>query len=183
MTDEEDDLKEYWDAIRRKSPILIVRDQPSKLKDNLELATAKTAWDLAQECRDLRGQALTPEVIGTIVAKAVRLFAEHWYEQLRGQDLSGLIEIVLEGQDLTPTEMKSFIKALPTDLIEKIARSAVGSGNGVHGLMGIEHARRCGRIADYSIGRDPGSGNRVYVRFRRGDKDVEFFLDEHFDLS
>jgi len=182
MTDEED-LEECWGALRRKSPILVVRDQPSQLKDNLELVTAKTAHDLAKECRDFKGKTFTAEIIGTIVAKAVRVFMEHWYEHLRGQNLSGLIEIVLEGQDLTPTEMVDFVRAIPTKLVEKIAQSAVGSGTGVHGLMGVEHARRCGQLGDYSIGRDPGSDNRVYVRFQRDGKDVEFFLDEHFELS
>lgn len=182
MTDEDLDLEECWDDLRRKSPILVVRDQPSNLKDALTLVTEKTAWHLIQESADLKGQLLTPAILGTIVAKAVRVFMEQWYEHLRGQNLAGLIEIILEGQDLTPSQMGQFVKAIPTELVRKVAQSAVGSGTGIHGLMGVEHARRTGQISDYSIGRDPGSDNRVYVRFKRGGKDVEFFLDEHFEL-
>lgn len=176
------DLQECWEDIRRKSPILVVRDRPSQLKDSLELVTAKTGWDLAQECADLRGKVVTPEILVTVVARAVRLFMAKWYEHLRGQNLAGLIEIVVEGQDLTPSEMKAFLGALPTGLLERIARSAVGSGTGIHGLIGVEHARRTGSLTDYSIGRDPGCGNRVFVRFPRDGKDVEFFLDEQFEL-
>jgi hypothetical protein len=183
VTDDADDLEECWREIRPQPNVQIITTQPSRLRDALELACETTAFDLAQECRDLHGKLLTPEDLGTIVSKAVRLFMTRWYEGLRSQNLAGLIEIVLEGQDLSPSEMTAFVRALPTKLIEKIADSAVGSGTGVHGLMGVEHARRNGALRDYSIGRDPGSDNRVYVRFRRGDRDVEFFLDEHFELS
>jgi len=182
MSEDDLDLEECWDDLRRKSPLLVVRDQPSNLKDALTLVTEKTAWELTQECSDLWGKSLTPAVLGTLIAKAVRLFMERWYEHLRGQNLAGLIEIILEGQDLSPSQMTAFMKAIPTELVQKIAKSAVGSGTGIHGLMGVEHARRMGQISNYSIGRDTGSDNRVYVRFKRGGKDVEFFLDEHFEL-
>lgn len=178
-----EDFDDDWQDIRPKPLVRIISDQPSRLKDAMVLASETAAFDLAQKSKSYVGKPVTSEILRSIAAQAVRLFMERWYDGLRGQNLAGLIEIVIEGQDLDPSEMSSFIRALPTRLVEKIADSAVESGTGVHGLMGIEYARRTGRLGDYSIGRDPGSDNRVYVRFRKGDKDIEFFLDEHFELS
>lgn len=181
----DDDLEAYWGEIRPESPIKVIRlDKPSRIEDAMAYASETAAHDLATECQHFLDQPMTPEILGTIVAKGIRLFMERWVKTLRGQDLAGLIEIVLEGQDLSPHEMKNFVQSLPTRLIQRMAEASIGSGSGtgIHGLIGVEAARREGRVPDYSIGRDPGSDNRVYVRFQREGRDIEFFLDEYFKV-
>ena len=185
MSDLDDDLEDYWGEVRPESPIKVIRlDKPSRIEDAMVYASETTAHDLAKECRQFLNKPITPEILSVIVSKGIRLFMERWVQSLKGQDLAGLIEIVLEGQDLSPVEMRTFVQSLPTRLIQRMAQASIGSGKGtgIHGLIGVEAARRNGQLPDYSIGRDPGSDNRVYVRFQREGRNVEFFLDEYFDV-
>jgi hypothetical protein len=179
---EELDLESYWDDIRVRSPIRLVSTQASNIKDSLTLAGEKTIFDLQKEFKKHIGQPSTIELMAEMMTLAVRTFMKHWYEDLRHQDLAGLVEIVLEGQNLTPVEMQKFVRALPQSLVERIAKSAMGTANGIHGLIGIEHAYRTGNLQDYKIIRD--INDRVYVEFTdpKRKRQVQFFLDEKFDL-
>jgi hypothetical protein len=177
------DLEECWAAVRRKSPIRLVSDKASNIEDALTLACEKTSFLLAQKFKSWVGQPITTERMVQMISHAVQIFMEQWHEGLRNQNLAGLIEIVLEGQDLPPDELQGFIRALPKSLLERIARSALGSATGVHGLLAIEHAFRKTGVPVYTIARDPGSANRICVSFTdTDDQQVKFFLDETFDL-
>jgi len=185
--DEEEPLEEAWADLGVLSPILLSTGvRASNVKGTMTLAAEKAAFRLRETFGSkYKDQPLTSDVLTDIVAMGVRSFMEIWYGELRGNNLAGLIEIVLEGQQLTPSEIQSFIHALSDDLILKITRSEVHSANGYHALMAIEHHRRAGRIDGYTIGLE---GRRVFVEFRHTPKGEEptylkFYLDEKFDLE
>jgi hypothetical protein len=178
-----DDFEECWDAIRRETPIRLVKNRASDLHEQLEIACAKTAFELAGFVKQFDHQALDSTVIAKIVAKSTTIFMEKWREGLKGQNLTGLIEIVLESQDLSTTEMKGFLQALPSSLVQRILDSAIGAGDasGVHALIALESTMRVRGIKDYTIGKTDG---RISVEFLdpTHSKLVKFFLDEAFSV-
>ena len=152
MANEELNLEDDWADLRPANNIQLVQNRASDIKGQLLLASEKTAYDLAIKFRKSQGEPLTVELLAQVISDGLKLFMEKWLECLRGQDLAGLIEIVLEGQKgrLTPAEMRSFIRALPDSLLEKIAQTALDSCTGIHALMGIEAHRRAGG-AEYTL--------------------------------
>lgn len=177
-----DELEDYWDLVRVKSPIRRVSDKASDIEGQLELACEKAIFDLKQKFDKHRDEKLTQELLGEMIAQGVRLFMKHWLEGLRSKNVAGLIEIVLEGQkDLTPAEMQAFVRALPQSLLQKVCESGLGTANGVHALIGVEHARRRGEVREYTLGRD---GFRLWVKFENAaGNEVHFFLDEPFEMD
>lgn len=177
-----DELEDYWDLVRVKSPIRRVSDKASDIEGQLELACEKAIFDLKQKFDKHRGAKLTQELLGEMIAQGVRLFMKHWLEGLRSKNVAGLIEIVLEGQkDLSPAEMQAFVRALPQSLLQKVCESGLGTANGVHALIGVEHARRRGEVREYTLGRD---GFRLWVKFENtAGNEVHFFLDEPFEMD
>ncbi len=131
--------------------------------------------------REHQGQDLTADLLSKLMAKAVSIFMEKWYEGLRGQNLSGLIELVLQGQQLPPDELKGFVQALPSSLLKRIVESAIGAtgvyGNGLHALMAIELHLRSQNIRQYQLTQ---MGMRLHIEFHDPKRDavVKFFLDE-----
>ena len=98
------------------------------------------------------GSPLTQENMAHMIALGVKLFMESWLETLKSSDLAGLIELVLEGQDLSPEEVKGFVRALPTSMIDRIVGSALGTASGAHALFALESHRRKGSLGkDYEI--------------------------------
>jgi hypothetical protein len=177
---EELDLEEFWADIRPKPSVVVVSDRVSDLKGQLLIASEKAGFELAQKFRDYAGTALDTDLLAKIISEGVKVFMEKWFEGLRDRDLSGLIEIVLEGQRLTPTEMQGFVRALPDPLITKIVNSAIASGTGIHALMALEKYRRSGR-QEYVV--EVVSG-QVQVRFTTpNNQEVVFNLYESFNLE
>jgi len=180
--DDDDDLESYWKDIRRQPVVVTASDRPGDLQGQLLLASEKAGFDLAHKFKDFNGQPITPELMAKIVAEGIRSFMDKWYEGLRKQNLSGLVEIVLEGQGnhLTPEEMQAFVQALPVTLIDKIVDSAMGSATGIHALIALEKHRRLGRAA-YRIQK---VGAAVQVSFTSPEgQEVTFGLYEAFDLG
>lgn len=180
--DEDLDLEDFWKDIRRQPTLVVVSDHPSDVKSQLLVASEKTAFALAQKFADDHGRSLTPELLSRIISEGVKVFMEKWFEGLRNQDLSGLIEIVLEGQQhkLTPAEMQGFVRALPDSMITKILATAIGSGTGIHALMALERHRRV-RGQEYTIEAISG---QVMVRFTQLDRgEIQFGLYESFNLD
>lgn len=177
-----DDLEEYWDLVRVKSPIRRIDDKGSDIDGQLELACEKAIFDLKQKFDSIKGQPLTVELFSEVISQGVRFFMQHWLEGLKSKNVAGLIEIVLEGQkDMSPAEMQAFVRALPQTLLEKVCKSGLGTANGIHALIGVESARRTGEVREYTIGRD---GPRVWVKFENvAGEEIHFFLDEPFDMS
>jgi len=193
---DDDSLESFWKdlvPIRSEPPpapaeglIKVVGGKATDLDASLELACAKATHELAQRFEVHRGQPMTTELLAQIISVGVKTFMEKWREGLKGQDLAGLIEIVLEGQSLPLEELRGFVRALPTALLERVARSALGAASGTHGLMAIEHARRAGSLRDYTLGQDSG---RLYAEFthshtQEGEEGntVRFYLDDEFQI-
>jgi hypothetical protein len=163
--------------------VVTASDRPGDLRGQLLLASEKAGFDLAHKFKEFNGQPVTPELMAKIVAEGIRSFMDKWYDGLRKQNISGLVEIVLEGQGnhLSPEEMQGFIRALPDSFIEKVVTSAMGSATGVHALMALEKHRRTSGRTDYSIAKVGGS---VQVRFTGPEgQEVSFGLYEAFDLD
>lgn len=176
----EENFEEFWDAVRPTNAIVVVNDKATDLKGQLLLASEKTRYELAQRFQKFDGEALTTEVLSKIISDGVKTFMEKWFEGLRNQDTSGLIEIVLEGQRLPPAEIQGFVQALPRSLLDRILKSAIASGTGIHALVALEKYRREGR-QDYTIETING---QVQVRFTPpGRGEITFGLYEQFDLE
>lgn len=177
----EDDLEDDWALLRRTSPIRLITGRGGDTAGQIEFVATTTMADLTKEVNlKYHNHPVTGELLSDVALMAVSRFLKNWHAHLKGLNLPGLIEIVLEGQDLSPEEMKGFMKAIPTSLLRRIAESAVGSASGTHGLVAVEFAQRQGRIASYTIDKRQ---DRVCVEFQKGADTVLFFLDEPFDLA
>jgi hypothetical protein len=181
------DFESFWADLRpkkrlpTKDEIRIVSGKAADLGDMLEETCVKVASELTRKYQKHHGESLTVEILTDIVSTGVRTFMERWHESLRRQNLTGLIEFVLEGQSLTPQEMTGFVRALPMSLLERICNSVVASASGIHGLMAVEHARRRGIIRSYVL--QPKDWGKIEVEFiNRDGQKVSFYLDEGFDL-
>lgn len=181
------DFESFWADLRaKKGPVTkdviqVVGGRTSDVGDMLNIACEKAAFELAKKFRQYSGVSMTTDLLAEVVSTGVRIFMEKWHEGLRGHNLAGLIEIVLEGQSLTPDEMRGFVRALPRSLLERISSSALGSATGIHGLMAVEFARRQGEVRDYTL--RPESG-RIRVEFvNQQGQEVSFYLDETFKLA
>lgn len=175
---EEDDLEDYWEAVTSKQLIKMVRDRASDLREQLEIASAKTAFEMTPFVAQYANQPLDAETLARMISKTVGVFMEKWYEGLRGQNLAGLMELVLEGQNLPLPELKGFVRALPATLLEQVTRSAIGSSaSGIHLILAMElHMRRRG-IEDYTLDREAGL---LFIEFTDPKRDalIKCFLDE-----
>lgn len=178
MSDTDDDLEDYWEAVQTQQLIKIVKDRATDLREQLEVASAKTAFEMTPVIAEMSGKMLGPEALAQMISKTVRVFMEKWYEGLRGQNLAGLLELVLEGQNLPLPELKGFVQALPVTMLERVVRSAVGStGSGVHLILAMELHMRQRNITDYTLDREAG---RLFIEFvdPKRDAHIKFFLDE-----
>lgn len=182
IADREDDLAAVWDEIRPPSPITVVSARGSDFQSLATVASEQTIFDLAQVIKKKYDQkAVTSEMLADVVTTGVRMFLERWRTLLTDQNLTGLIEIVLEGQHLTASEMQGFVQALPLTLLTKIANSAVGTVSGTHALLSMEIHRRAGSGPEYTMGSE---GRKIWVEFVHPGRNeaVRFFTDEAFEV-
>ncbi len=178
---ESEELEECWADIRPPRAIEVVSTRGGEIDGLLTVAAEQTIFELTKHIRKKHDHALaTNEVLADIVGSGIRIFMLKWREALRSQNLSGLIEIVLEGQQLTVDEMRGFVQSLPTSILQRIASSVTGSATGTHALMSLEYLRRQGDVA-YQLGT---TGTRIWAEFShpRTKETVHFYLDETFKL-
>lgn len=176
MSAEDEDLQSYWDDIRAPRPIRLMGPRVS---NSLELACQKTYGSIVDEVAKIGSTRIDGPLLGRLISNGIRTFLENWRESLAKEDLSGLVEIVLEDTRLTPTELTEFVRALPESLLTRITESAIGSTTGIHGLMAVEYGRRQGRVTQYTLTKQD---DRLKVEFwdRNIPMSIEFFLDEEF---
>lgn len=176
---EELDLEACWQDVR---PLPFEgAANSSKFQDSLKRAYERSSNRISEYINKEHHHAqLTGEVFAAIIGQAITIFMEEWHNGLREENLAGLVELILEGQELTASEMGEFVRALPYSLLERICKSAVKSATGIHGLMAIEYARRNRSIASYDVVQD---GTRAYVEFTEATgRRIKFYLDEKFEL-
>ena len=188
---DEDTLESFWQDLHPVRPRGGVDPRQQRkstdLDASLKLACEKATHELTQQFADLDGQLLTLEILGHVISTGVKIFMAKWREGLKEQDLACLIEIVLEGQSLPLNELQGFVRALPSPLLERIAKSALGrKATGTHGLMALEHAQRTGLLNDYVLGQDSG---KLYAEFTHprspgepGGERIRFYLDDEFEV-
>lgn len=175
-----DDLQDYWKEIRPKSTIILVSGRASDMRSHLEMAAAKASAKLAKYTNDKHShQMITGEVLADVAVQGVALFMEEWNNSLKSQNLAGLIELVLEAQDLSPSEMRGFLQALPLSLIDRMLDSSIGTVPGVHALVALEKHMRTKSIRDYTLSKE---GLRIRVDFIDPVRQIplSFYLDEAF---
>ena len=178
MTAEHEDLlSEAWALFERRIPM----PKESPFQRDLEVATEVTQAKMQEFITSLGQVQLNADVLSKITADAVRIFLATLQTQLKGHDLTGLIAIILEGQDLEPEELKGFVRALPEKLLNRAVDSALGKASGTQALMAIEwHYRHRNLHDDYSL--RINSQGRFYAKIPQpGDQEIVLFLDDEFD--
>ncbi len=128
-------------------------------------------------------EGLDPKIVSMVATTAVRVFLEAWYEELRQGDTVSLVGVVLEGRDLTVEELKSFVQALPSTLLQRICDFPSPHASGLQALLAIESERRKKLAPDYLLSRDPLDDKLVVTFYpvqARGEA-VTFKLDESFE--
>lgn len=178
MADDEIPLEEFWNEIR-KFPIEI---QSPKLQEQLEIICKETATELAEKCQEFIRKPLDAETLAFITAQGIGIFFEKWHEGIKSQNLAGLIEIVLEGQDLTPEDLQGFIRALPLSLLEQVTQSVIGSASGTHALLAFEWHYRKGTIRGFEIFRNTEGKVAVKVITPK-EQEIVFPIEEKFDFE
>ena len=175
----DNELETCWQDLR-PTPVESVSG-PTKLQQSLKIAHERSTKRLFELVNEKRNAVLTNEFLASLIGHAITIFMEEWHNGIREENLAGLIELILEGQELTASEMNEFVRALPYDLLGKICESAVKSATGIHGLMAIEYARRNRTITGYTVVQD---GKRTYVEVKeRTGEQFQFYLDEKFELD
>lgn len=174
MTQEEP-LEVFWDEIRRRSPIRLIRNRLG-IKDTLEVSCAKAGFDLLARFRKHEGKVLDKKLLHELAVDAITSFMATWRHELATSDPSGLLELVIENQVLEPDELKDFVRAVPANLLVRIANAGLGSARGVHMLVGVEAAVRSKKIEDYTIEKDMGRLRVWFTDPVAGE--IDFYLDE-----
>ncbi len=182
MNDHWNEFEDDWEFLKA-GKLLLVTDHASDYKSQIEIARAKTSFDLETFSKSYLGKELTSEVLNELISKYVATFLANWRTGLREQSILGLIEVILENQDLTPEELRKFLGALPESLLKRLLKAASDShtANGVHGILAVEVHCRDGLVSDYTIGRESG---RFYVEFvdARTEGTVRVFTDDFFKV-
>jgi len=185
---EDQDLESYWKELRNQPERKIrLAGKATDFREGLEAARLKASYDIATKFAARAGQPVTVELLGEIIAHGIETFMTHWYEDLRKREPATLVEVVLEGQNLRPEELKAFVRALPNTLIERILEvGAMGStGSGIHALLAVEAHFRANKGRDYELRRDMLDNKLIVTAYpaRLAGEALTFKLDETFDLG
>jgi hypothetical protein len=171
---EDTDLESYWQDIKATARIKPVQGRISNAREGLEIATLKVLHKLGEPSE---AQQHLREVIG-------RVF-EEWLSSLAGGTSAGMLEVVLQGQNLPFDELRDFVKTLPHTFLERaVAEGALSKrASGVHALLALELLQRTGELSDYSLRQDTDGTLLAEFRPHGGQDTLTFRLDESFDLE
>jgi hypothetical protein len=176
----EPNFEDDWSDLRPSTTTLIQTPE-SGLKGAIDLASAKTERDLLTWAEKNPG-ALDVTVY---IARGMKTFWGHLSDELRGINLTGLIEIILTQQGMSGAELKGFVRAIPVTLLLKITESPLGaSTKAIHALIALEVLVRTDLENDYSLTTLPSGGLEVSLLPRKTPSDrLTFTLDESFSLA
>lgn len=178
------DLESYWASLRARREVTPL-DQPSPVRRSLDRAQAITQKVLSEKFKTLG--AGTSDTLAEIVSTGAQVFLDNWYENLRQEGPSALIELILDGKDLSVVELKGFVRALPVQLLERIIkdRGLESKGGGIHVLLAVEYLHRTRRLnQDYELRRDL-DGKLLLVTYPSGldGQELTVRLDEIFEVT
>lgn len=126
----------------------------------------------------LEGRDPSPE---EITSKATHILLTQWEDALKKEDLAGLLLFILEGMNLSPTEIKGFLRALPPPILRRVLNSVVGKANGLHALVSLEICYRLEGTTDYTLHQT--DEKQLYVVVPHKDEEITLWLDDHFTLN
>lgn len=171
------DLETYWKRLRPARGSPEARGKGWSLREAIVRAGEKANAALAAKFE--KGANLDASKVATV---SVQCFLEAWYEELQQGDTVSLIGVVLASRDLTVDELKGFVQALPTSLLQRICDFPSPSASGLQALLAIEAARRKKLAPDYVLSRDL-DGNLVVTFYppQAAGRAVSFTLDETFE--
>jgi hypothetical protein len=173
--DDKFDLEPDWQTLR---PEFEAETRETFLERILNEANEVAVEKLRGEFTD---RALTVEALVDSIGRSVQVFIDEWFKALRAQDRAGLIEVIIDEQNLSPSEMRGFVRSLPLSFLNNAAKSAFTGASGIHALLSVEYSRRAGIAKDFTIRR---VGSRVQVTVRTSDdKKLQFFLDDSFEID
>lgn len=170
------DLDEDWRWLQQQTIKLVTS---SDLVSQLELAKAKAEFDLAQFEKTCHGKEVTPELFREITNTAISKFLEHWRLGLSDRKILGLIEVILEKQELPLTEVQAFLQAMPLSVLTSLISDVKDTANGVVGILALEVHRRKGKIQGYTLGRE---GGRLFVDTQHPLGLIRVFTDDSFPV-
>lgn len=176
----EPNLEDDWFDLRPQTTTLIQAPE-SGLKGAIDIAAAKTEQDLTTWAQKNPGALDVP----VYVARGMKIFWGHLSDELKGINLTGLIEIILTQQNMSGTELKGFLRSIPITLLQRITESPLGaSAKAIHGLIALEVLVRTDLENDYSLTTLPSGGLEVSLLPRKTPRDrLTFTLDESFSLA
>jgi len=165
------DLESDWQLVR---PQPQATPRPDIFQRTLAEAQQRA---LARISEKYQGKAATD---GYLV-DSVQIFMDEWFQCLRSQDRAGLVEAIIEGQNMSSSEIRGFVRALPMTFLVRVSEAALSGAKGIHALLSVECNRRTGVVRDYEIKR---IGDRIRVDVFTGDqKTFHFFLDDDFQVD
>lgn len=159
-----DDFQDAWKLLAPSADCT----RKTSFEKTLEQATKRAVFRISEE--NLTLDVHNPESVSNTLSRVVRIFLDTWFRELRQRDTAGLVEHVIEGQGLTPEEVKGFVRALPESFLNKVMASSGIQQNGYHLLFALEKHCRDQIITDYSVGTKNG---RLYVEFTHRDRDPQ----------
>ena len=183
VPDDPDNLDQYWADLRPAPPQVQVSG--NNLPSLKEMALAKTNLDMQAWARQsphlIRNEAFVTEMVN----RTIETYWEHLTRDSKRYDITGLIEVIISVQNLQAGEWKSFVRALPRSLLERIVQADLGAtAGGIHALLSLDLLFRNGQENDYNLTPLSGGGIQVSLRPRsRPGEILQFRLDETFSLS
>lgn len=172
------EFEEDWDLLRTM-PLKVIVPRSTDFVAQLDLAQAKTEFDLRLLSKNFLNEALTPELFKKVVATSITKFVDHWRSGLRDLGVLGLIEVILEDPTVQLDECSRLLEAIPLCILQRLLDQVNGAFKGVLVIVAIEVLRRSGILSSYTLGREDG---RLFVDTQDKRGVVRVFTDEYFKL-
>jgi len=184
-TNQDEDFDRLWDELQgeKRNPVIVFGGKPRDYMYGLEEAAAKAEFDMRVYLASLGpNPSVTNDVLTRLVTRGIHAYMRHWYDAYRTQDVAGLVEFIIDGLQLPPSELKGMMRAFPRSLIERVVKGVTLAGTGTHALFALEWHYREGNLPmDYEIYREADEKTRV--RVMRNGEAITITLDEVFNLD
>lgn len=159
-----EDIEKFWNAVRVHR--VEVTPQTEGPESVLDRAFARMETELDKVISE-RVKGGTYDHIRNAIVVAARTLVTALYEEQQNQDISLVIQLFLEAPNKPPDEIKSFLRALPRTLLNKIlVRMKKGNKHetGFQMMLSLEALYRDGMLhQDYEVTKD--GDNKLQIIF------------------